>query len=160
MANITEELQTIATAVYGSEMRTAIHDAIEKVNNDSETMIESAGNISNSYVSGTYVMQKTGNIVTFQFTCTISTTFVHDQDVIFEIPSDFAPANEETNRMFPIFPCPCDTSGTAAHYPFVTLEKESGTWKFIANYMTGSVVSWLNAFSVSGTYSIAPLATT
>jgi hypothetical protein len=32
MADINTELQTIATAVYGSEMRGAIHDAIEKVN--------------------------------------------------------------------------------------------------------------------------------
>ena len=159
MADITEELQTIATAVYGSEMRSAIHDAIEKVNDGSETMIESAGNISNSYVSGTYVMQKTGNIVTFQFTCTINTTFVHDQDVIFEIPSGFAPANEETNRIFPIFPSPYDSNGMT-HYPFVSLEKSDGAYKFIANYMTGSVVGYLNAFSVSGTYSIAPLATT
>lgn len=34
MANIDTELSTIATAVYGSEMRVAIHDAIDKVNND------------------------------------------------------------------------------------------------------------------------------
>lgn len=35
MASIDAELNTIATSVYGSEMRSAIHDAIEKVNNGS-----------------------------------------------------------------------------------------------------------------------------
>lgn len=40
MANIDNELQTIATAVYGSEMRTAIHDAIEKVNNGTVDMAD------------------------------------------------------------------------------------------------------------------------
>lgn len=34
MANIDAELTTIAESIYGSEMRMAIHDAIEKVNND------------------------------------------------------------------------------------------------------------------------------
>lgn len=40
MANIADELQTIATSVYGSEMRTAIHDAIEKVNNGTADMAD------------------------------------------------------------------------------------------------------------------------
>jgi hypothetical protein len=35
MANIDTELQTIATAIYGRDMRSAIHDAIEKVNTES-----------------------------------------------------------------------------------------------------------------------------
>ena len=35
MADITTELQTIAEAVYGSDMRQAIHDAIYKTNNES-----------------------------------------------------------------------------------------------------------------------------
>ena len=35
MANIDSELTVISTAIYGSDMRTAIHDAIEKVNNGS-----------------------------------------------------------------------------------------------------------------------------
>lgn len=34
MADIDTELQTIATSIYGSEMRGAIHDAIEAVNDD------------------------------------------------------------------------------------------------------------------------------
>lgn len=34
MADITTELSQIASTVYGKDMRTAIHDAIEKVNND------------------------------------------------------------------------------------------------------------------------------
>ena len=41
MANIADELQTIATSVYGSEMRGAIHDAIDKVNNDTTTLVVS-----------------------------------------------------------------------------------------------------------------------
>ena len=35
MANIDTELQTIATAIYGKDMRSAIHDAIQKVNTES-----------------------------------------------------------------------------------------------------------------------------
>lgn len=34
MADITTELAQIASTVYGKDMRIAIHDAIEKVNND------------------------------------------------------------------------------------------------------------------------------
>ena len=34
MANIDTELQTISEAIYGRDMRSAIHDAIEKVNDD------------------------------------------------------------------------------------------------------------------------------
>lgn len=37
MAVITEELQTISTKRYGEEVRGAVHDSIEKINNESTT---------------------------------------------------------------------------------------------------------------------------
>lgn len=42
MANIKNELTTIAGSIYGKEMRPAIHDAIEKINEESEKAYESA----------------------------------------------------------------------------------------------------------------------
>ena len=39
MANITTELNQIANSVYGKDMRSAIHDSIEKVNNDLEKTV-------------------------------------------------------------------------------------------------------------------------
>ena len=39
MANIDTELQTIATAIYGRDMRSAIHDAIDAVNDESSETV-------------------------------------------------------------------------------------------------------------------------
>lgn len=51
MANIDTELSTIATAVYGSEMRAAIHDAIEKVNDESSNTASTVSGLSDSIKS-------------------------------------------------------------------------------------------------------------
>lgn len=51
MANIDAELSTIATAIYGKDMRTAIHDAIEKVNDESSTTASTVAGLSDSIES-------------------------------------------------------------------------------------------------------------
>lgn len=48
MANIDTELQTIATAIYGRDMRGAIHDAIEKVNDESSTTVTTVSDLSDA----------------------------------------------------------------------------------------------------------------
>lgn len=48
MADITTELQTIAEAVYGSDMRQAIHDAIYKTNNESTDNRDSIIDLTNN----------------------------------------------------------------------------------------------------------------
>lgn len=45
MSDITEELQTIATAVYGRDMRSAIHDGLEKVSDDVDANAEDIADI-------------------------------------------------------------------------------------------------------------------
>jgi hypothetical protein len=51
MANIDTELSTIATAIYGKDMRTAIHDAIEKVNDESSATASTVAGLSDSIES-------------------------------------------------------------------------------------------------------------
>lgn len=48
MANIDTELQTIATAIYGRDMRSAIHDAIETVNDESSTTVSAVTGLSDA----------------------------------------------------------------------------------------------------------------
>lgn len=70
MANIDTELQTIATSVYGSEMRGAIHDAIEKVNDDVDdlspayTLHGTFGTQGTTHFFGTYDIIKRFGIAT------------------------------------------------------------------------------------------------
>ena len=43
MANISSLLNTIKTAIYGRDMRSALHDSIEAVNDDVETRLSRSG---------------------------------------------------------------------------------------------------------------------
>lgn len=43
MANISSLLNTIKNAIYGRDMRSALHDAIESVNDDTETRLKRSG---------------------------------------------------------------------------------------------------------------------
>ena len=63
MADITTELQTIAEAVYGSDMRQAIHDAIYKTNNESGSNNSSITTISSDLnAAETTITALTNNI--------------------------------------------------------------------------------------------------
>ena len=153
MADITNELQTIATAVYGSEMRTAIHDAIEKVNDDSETATVSAGTYEGTRCSVTYLFEKTGSVVDFNLKVSISTTFPPTKEKIMDLPAGFEFGYDAgTKRVFPMSPCPYNDSGTNES-PYISIEKVSGVYSvYIYN---GSMLGWIGMFVTSGTYSTA-----
>ena len=155
MADITNELQTIATAVYGSEMRTAIHDAIEKVNNDATAPTISAGTYEGSICNVTYLFGKTGDIVDFNLKIAITTTPPTAKEKIMDIPEGFEFGYDAgTKRVFALSPCPYDTSGTNEP-PYITIEKVSGVYSvYIYN---GNQFGWVSNFVTSGTYSTAEI---
>ena len=155
MADIANELQTIATSVYGSEMRTAIHDAIEKVNNDTATPTISAGTCEGSKCNVTYFFEKTGNVVDFNLKVSISTTFAQSKEKIMDIPEGFEFGYDAgTKRVFTLSPCPYDTSGTNEP-PYITIEKVSGVYSvYIYN---GNQFGWVSNFVTSGAYSTAEI---
>ena len=49
MADIADELNAISTSIYGREMRGAIHDALETVNNDNENIHDELAQIENIF---------------------------------------------------------------------------------------------------------------
>jgi hypothetical protein len=153
MADITNELQTIATAVYGSEMRSAIHDAIEKVNNDTTAPTISAGTYEGNICNVTYLFEKTGDIVDFNLNIAITTTPPTAKEKIMDIPEGFEFGYDAgTKRVFTLSPCPYDTSGTNEP-PYITIEKVSGVYSvYIYN---GNQVGWVSNFVTSGVYSTA-----
>lgn len=108
MANIDTELSTIATAVYGSEMRAAIHDAIEKVNNEgtapssiTRRTIE-FGELGVTPFFGSCTFETNGSVVIFRMTIqpNPSNPYVRPSGTVidntgytlFEIPSEFRPS--------------------------------------------------------------------
>lgn len=104
MANIDNELQTIATAVYGSEMRSAIHDAIEKVNDDIpsptiSTEIVTASTANNEYTTYANFFKKGGtvicefNIVVMQGRSGYDPSVTDNGIVLLTLPSGFIPAH-------------------------------------------------------------------
>ena len=153
MANIDNELQTIATAVYGSEMRAAIHDAIEKVNDDTATPTISTGTYEGSRGNVDYFFEKTGNVVDFNLKVSISTSFPPSKEKIMDLPAGFEFGYDAgTKRVFPMSPCPYDDSGTNES-PYISIEKVSGVYSvYIYN---GSMLGWIGMFVTSGTYSTA-----
>lgn len=153
MANIADELQTIATSIYGSEMRTAIHDAIEKVNDDSETATVSAGTYEGTGYSVAYLFEKTGNVVDFNLKVSIDTSFAQSKEKIMDLPTGFEFGYDAgTKRVFSMSPCPYDDSGTNES-PYISIEKVSGVYSvYIYN---GSMLGWVGMFVTSGTYSMA-----
>jgi hypothetical protein len=155
MADITNELQTIATAVYGSEMRTAIHDAIEKVNNDTTAPTISAGTYEGNICNVTYLFEKTGDIVDFNLNIAITTTPPTAKEKIMDIPEGFEFGYDAgTKRVFTLSPCPYDTSGTNEP-PYITIEKVSGVYSvYIYN---GNQFGWVSKFVTSGVYSTAEI---
>lgn len=155
MADIANELQTIATAVYGSEMRSAIHDAIEKVNDDATAPTISAGTYEGSICNVTYLFEKTRDIVDFNLNIAITTTPPTAKEKIMDIPEGFEFGYDAgTKRVFTLSPCPYDTSGTNEP-PYITIEKVSGIYSvYIYN---GNQVGWVSKFVTSGVYSTAEI---
>lgn len=112
MANIADELQTIATSVYGSEMRTAIHDAIDKVNDDTTSLI-----ISDYSTSGTTANTEYAYAVEAYYNGMLAIVNVHiskangrtgyDPDVpdtgitLCTLPADLIPSNCNARAMLP-----------------------------------------------------------
>lgn len=155
MADIANELQTIATAVYGSEMRSAIHDAIEKVNEDATAPTISAGTYEGSICNVTYLFEKTGDIVDFNLKIEFTTAPPTAKEKIMDIPEGFEFGYDAgTKRVFALSPCPYDTSGTNES-PYIAIEKVSGVYSvYIYN---GNQVGWVSKFVTSGVYSTAEI---
>ena len=161
MADITSELSTIATSIYGSEMRSAIHDAIEKVNNDtSPDLVTVSDTYEASGYTLDYLFEKTGDVVNFNFKITINTTFGSGKVYFMTVPESFQPSTDPgTKRVFPVTPCPFDDSGTNPS-PYITMEKCSGTarvlygdYAFFIN--NGDMLGWVSPIIAAGTYSVA-----
>lgn len=158
MANIDTELQTIATAIYGRDMRGAIHDSIAKVNNDIGGMISKGITFTSSGgdFGGTGLIEKTGSIVTFQFNLHITTGFGGETKTLFTVPAAYKPNDNANTRMFPIWPCPYDDSGQS-DAPYITLEKDGSDWVFKVYHLDNG---WVSDFYCSGVYSVATPAST
>lgn len=61
MADISELLLTIKNAVYGEDMRTAIHNALEKINIEGTEKLNSLNNSSYKTVTASYDVVETSN---------------------------------------------------------------------------------------------------
>lgn len=167
MANIDTELQTISEAIYGRDMRSAIHDAIEKVNIESTSTAAAIGSVmETSYTTGTigdgwsdftgsYTLEKVGNLVTFSID-------IHVQDSrsgfnppdsgteLFTLPNGFKPDTSYPDMKYAINPCITNSSG---YFPYLTISTWGGQ-VFIYN-MYSEVIGTQTDFVVSGTYSVA-----
>jgi len=156
MANIDTELQTIATAIYGRDMRGAIHDGIAKVNNDIDGMVSSGMTYTNDYCAGTVGFDKVGSIVIFQFSINILVSFGGATKTLFTVPDAYKPNDNTDAKMFPIWPCPYDDSGQS-DAPFISIEKDGSNWVFKVYNLDSGLVTH---FYCNGVYSIATPAST
>jgi len=159
MADIANELQTIATAIYGSEMRTAIHDAIEKVNNDTTSLI--IGDYSNSgFTPNTeYAYEIKAYYNGMLATVTVSIQKAngrtgYDPDVpdtgivLATLPSDLIPSNCAAKAMFPgYFPDQLDV-------PYVSITDSDNELKIFNAY--DEILGDQNTFIVNLVYFVVP----
>lgn len=165
MANINTELQTIATAVYGSEMRAAIHDAIEKVNGEIATLggdvkcTVYSGSISSGAL-GEYTFEKTGSIVSFELSFSIPDPPQSGAyfTIPITLPSAFKPKYSGSHtKLFPIVPCPVNTNG---EYPYLSMVSNASenTLEFRVYDARSSVIGSLPSsvlFTSTGVYTTA-----
>lgn len=132
MANITDELQTIATSVYGSEMRTAIHDAIDKVNDYGTGYVDMVsiqiGEAGVSQFFGSIDITVSGDVATirdFSLRANPDNPYVRPSGTIidtvglelFTLPTDFAPGDIGDTKFY-LFPNGDGYNGDIAYLKF------------------------------------------
>ena len=163
MANIDTELTTISEAIYGRDMRGALHDAIQKVNNDVSTLVSETYTTSNDNFSIAAQFDKVGSVVTFHIDIHATTSFSSDDVALFTIPSNFIPAMTDLGshpRKFTIAPCPFDDSGTTP-IPYVTIANSLfGGHQFKAINFSSANFGWITDVMVNGSYITAAPAST
>lgn len=163
MANITEELQTIATAVYGSEMRTAIHDAIEKVNEYGTGYTDSAevtfGTAGETPFTGYIRLAKFGGVISIaEFTLVpmFDVPYVRPEGTIidttgitlFTLPEGFGPG-DVCDYKFYITPNASDAHN--GDRPYIELKNTDPVVKLYYGWNDVLTDDW-PAYHTTGTY--------
>lgn len=93
MANISSLLDTIKNAIYGRDMRSALHDAIKAVNDDTETRLKRSGGT----MTGGITMN--GNKVTSSATPSTANDYTNKKYVDGEITEIYDDLNEQIDAL-------------------------------------------------------------
>lgn len=142
MADINTELHTIATSIYGSEMRSAIHDAIEAVNDDASLIdITSSttgtfGTQGTTHFFGTYAIVKRLGVATLNIDIGIDYTVAYTRPsgtiidntgfLLFTLPDIYKLGSADGSCKIGLFPIADDRTNNDV--PYIQI-----------NYATGDV---------------------